>query len=253
MLVPGVAQMQRHVLIARVPPEPYTKPMDDSYIALASRIHACQRCPRLRQWCESADGQLARYRGQPYWGKPVAGFGDLSARLVVIGLAPGRHGANRTGRPFTGDAAGGWLYDALFRYGFASRPDALDREDGLVLRDVYITNLVRCAPPGDKPTREEIQSCSSHFDQEMQLLSKRQGILALGKVAFDGYMKWLYEHGLAKGPRRPFEHGRMYHFDGQVPWLMASYHCSQRNTRSGRLTRSMWDALFQNLSARLES
>ena len=217
--------------------------MDDSFETLSSTVVSCERCRRLRIWSETAVGQQARYREQPYWAKPVFGFGDVNARLVVIGLAPGRHGANRTGRPFTGDAAGQWLYQALFQHGYSNQPEAWSREDGLALRDVYITNLVRCAPPGDKPSREEIAACVPYLHQEMRFLTNCQGVLALGRVAFDGYMRWVM--GEKRHTKRPvFEHGRVYHFEGTRPWVLASYHCSQRNTRSGRLTPAMWEAIF---------
>lgn len=225
--------------------------MDGSLEALATQIHDCQRCPRLRVWCQGAAGQKALYREYPYWARPVSGFGDSHARLLVIGLAPGRHGANRTGRPFTGDAAGEWLYDALYRYGFANQPVATDRTDGLQLQDAYISNLVRCAPPGDRPTPAEIDACSSFFEQELQLLTSVEGVLALGRIAFEGYGRWLRQTGILN-KRLPFEHAKLYQWPRQ-PWLMASYHCSQRNTRSGRLTRAMWDDVFQQIRELLPS
>ncbi len=237
--------------VARIAPLRYTGAMEQSSSLpqLAARVHDCTLCPRLRAWCESAPGQQARYRGQSYWARPVFGFGDPTARLVIIGLAPGRHGANRTGRPFTGDAAGEWLYDALFRYGFSNQARATGREDGLVLNNAYITNLVRCAPPGDKPSRDEIDACQDYLRQELQQLPYVRGVLTLGRVAFDGYVNWLKARG--DGPlRRPaFEHGRVYRFQPGQPWLMASYHCSQRNTRSGRLTSEMWDQIFEQATA----
>jgi len=227
----------------------YTMHMEQSLSLsdLASLVHACDRCERLRAWCETAQGQQARYRDQPYWGKPVAGFGDQNARIVIIGLAPGRHGANRTGRPFTGDAAGVWLYDALFRYGFANSPSSTAVSDGLTLHDVYITNLVRCAPPGDKPLRDEIDACQTYLHQELTLLPRSEGVLALGRVAFEGYIRWLQEMGEGPKKRPVFEHGRVYRFDRNKRWLLASYHCSQRNTRSGRLTPPMWNQIFEQL------
>ena len=219
--------------------------MATTFEDLKDVIHGCTRCKRLRRWCEEASGQKAAYRGQPYWSRPVAGFGDPNARLAIIGLAPGRHGANRTGRPFTGDAAGIWLYQALHQHQFSNQPTATGREDGLLLNDAYVTNLVRCAPPADKPTAEEIRACASFFGQELDLLPRLQGVLALGRMAFEGYLGWLRSQGI--DARVPFQHGKTYRFGGEHPWLVASYHCSQRNTRSGRLTYEMWDAVFDQI------
>lgn len=209
---------------------------EDKWAALEGRIHDCGACARLRRWSEGAAQNSPRYAGEPYWARPVAGFGDRAARLLVLGLAPGRHGANRTGRPFTGDAAGEWLYRALFAEGFSNRAESRDLRDGLRLKDVYITNVVRCAPPGDRPAADEIARCRPYLREELSLLTSLEGVLVLGRTAFVHYL------GVVGGPRPPFAHGGVYRpgAGGRGPWMVASYHPSQRNTRTGRLTEGMW-------------
>jgi uracil-DNA glycosylase len=211
---------------------------------LHTEIAQCELCPRLRAWCEEvAVAKVKRYREQDYWGKPVPGFGDANARLIILGLAPGAHGANRTGRVFTGDESGVWLYGALHKYGFATQPDATHRTDGLQLRDAYISNVVRCAPPDNKPNAEEIHTCQAHLQEEFQLLTKKKVVLVLGKIAFDNYLKLLRQEGKAvKG--LSFAHGACYTFDDGSPALLASYHPSQQNTRTRKLTQEMWDGVF---------
>ncbi|MFD2171936.1 uracil-DNA glycosylase [Tumebacillus lipolyticus] len=212
---------------------------------LQARIISCEACPRLRAWCqEVAQVKKAKYKEDTYWGRPVPGFGDPNARLIILGLAPGAHGANRTGRVFTGDESGRWLYGALHRFGFADRPDATGATDGLVLNDAYINNLVRCAPPQNKPTAGEIATCRPYFVEELRLLTERRVVLALGKIAFDGYKKFLREEGYDVSGLH-FAHGAVYTFaDGRAA-LLASYHPSQQNTFTGKLTQEMWDAVFQ--------
>lgn len=212
---------------------------------LHAQIVGCNDCPRLRMWCEEvAEQKVKRYRDEAYWGKPVPGFGDPNARLIVLGLAPGAHGANRTGRVFTGDESGVWLYGALHQFGFATQPNAVHREDGLQLTDAYISNIVRCAPPDNKPNAEEIQTCQTYLIEEFRLLRQKKVVLALGKIAFDNYLKLLKAEGKSvKG--LTFAHGACYTFDDGSPAILVSYHPSQQNTRTGKLTREAWEAVFQ--------
>ncbi|HEU4964084.1 MAG TPA: uracil-DNA glycosylase [Bacilli bacterium] len=212
---------------------------------LQETIIACEKCPRLRDWCRQvAVDKVKRYADQDYWGAPVPGFGDTNARLIILGLAPGAHGANRTGRVFTGDESGKWLYEALHRFGFANRPDATSREDGLVLTDAYINNIVRCAPPQNKPTAAEIHACQDHLLTEFDLLANKQVVLALGKLAFDKYKNLLKSAG-RDVKDLTFAHGALYQFDDSSPALLASYHPSQQNTFTGKLTQEMWTAIFE--------
>jgi uracil-DNA glycosylase family 4 len=173
----------------------------------------------------------------------VPGLGDPEARVLVVGLAPGAHGANRTGRLFTGDGSGSFLFRALHRAGFASQPAALHREDGLKLFDLYISAVCRCAPPGNKPTQEEIDACLPYLAQEMPLLVNLQGIVALGKIAFDNTLRLYRQKGLAI-PRLHFAHGAVYSLGDGLPWLAASYHPSRQNTQTGRLTEAMFDEIW---------
>ncbi|KEO81375.1 uracil-DNA glycosylase [Tumebacillus flagellatus] len=208
-------------------------------------IISCESCPRLLTWCRDvAAKKKKQYLDFHYWGKPVPGFGDPEAGLVIVGLAPGAHGANRTGRVFTGDESGVWLYDALHRYGFANQPTGTHRDDGLELRGAYINNIVRCAPPDNKPSTEEIRTCRGHFVREMELLTGRKVVLALGQLAFKQYLSLLKEQGHdVKGLK--FNHGAVYDFGADVPKLIVSYHPSQQNTRTGVLTREMWYGVFE--------
>jgi uracil-DNA glycosylase len=216
-----------------------------TFADLEQGIVSCEKCPRLREWCAQVAAEKKKmYLDWDYWGRPVHGFGDGDARLVILGLAPGAHGANRTGRVFTGDESGVWLYEALHRYGFASKPEARHREDGLVLHDAYISNIVRCAPPQNKPVAAEISNCRTHLDLEFGLLRNKKVVLALGKLAFDQYKKLLKADGIdVKG--LTFAYGAVYEFGDGRPMLMASYHPSQQNTFTGVLTREMWDDVFE--------
>jgi uracil-DNA glycosylase family 4 len=192
---------------------------------------------------EVATTKRAAYRDENYWGKPVPGFGDQSARLLVVGLAPAAHGANRTGRMFTGDRSGDWLYRALFRAGFANQPDATGTDDGLVLEDAYVTSPVRCAPPANRPTAAERDNCRSWFEEELDLLPNVSVILCLGGMAFANVMRVLGERGFeVPVPRPPFRHGMVVRTGGPV--VVGSYHPSQQNTFTGRLTEMMFDAAF---------
>ncbi|HXH08065.1 MAG TPA: uracil-DNA glycosylase [Vicinamibacterales bacterium] len=222
--------------------------------AIHDAIVACRRCPRLRAYCEQvAREKRAAYRSETYWGRPVPGFGDPAARLLVVGLAPAAHGANRTGRLFTGDGAGGagdFLMRAMHATGFASQPTSRDRDDGLRLRDAYITAVVRCAPPGNRPTPAEIAACAAHLEAELAALPSVRVIVALGRIAFDACWALLERRGLARRPRPPFAHGLVCPAPGG-PTIIASYHPSRQNTQTGRLTPSMLRAVFRNARRRL--
>lgn len=212
---------------------------------LHQEIIHCNACPRLRAWCEDvANKKKKQYQDFNYWGRPVPGFGDRNARLVIIGLAPAAHGANRTGRVFTGYESGVWLYGALHQFGFANHPTSLHAEDGLELQDAYINCIVRCAPPDNKPSTEEIHTCRPYLVQEMSLLPRQKVVLALGQLAFKQYLTLLKEQGLnVKGLK--FAHGATYDFGAGVTKLVVSYHPSQQNTRTGVLTQEMWHSVFQ--------
>jgi uracil-DNA glycosylase family 4 len=215
---------------------------------LQNEIIACTLCPRLREHC----AQIARvkrraYRDWDYWGKPVPGFGDPAARLFILGLAPGAHGSNRTGRMFTGDESGNWLYRALHTAGFASQPTAVSRADGLELRDAYITAAARCAPPGNKPAPAELRNCRPYLEREIALMPNIKVVVALGKIAFDTYLGILKSRG-AISTRAGFEfgHDRLYRFAPGQPVLLASYHPSQQNTSTGKLTAKMLLDVFRH-------
>ena len=220
---------------------------------LENKIIACRQCPRLVTWREEVARTRRRaYKDQEYWGKPVTGFGDRVARILVVGLAPGAHGSNRTGRMFTGDASGVFLYDALYRSGFANQPGSTSRQDGLVLKDVFISAVCRCAPPDNKPERVEIDNCQPYLLNEMYLLANIQGIVALGRVAFDQLIP-IYKMKWGAAPAIEFGHAAFYPRRSQAPWLLASYHPSRQNTQTGRLTTEMFDRIWklarENLSA----
>jgi uracil-DNA glycosylase family 4 len=183
------------------------------------------------------------YRDENYWGRPVPGFGDPQARLLILGLAPAAHGANRTGRMFTGDSSGDWLYRALYRAGFASQPTSRSRDDGMVLRDAYISATARCAPPDNRPSPEEIANCTSFLDAELRLLKQRKLILALGAIAFEAAGRMLQRNRVVLPKPRPrFQHLQLYDFSGER--ILTSYHPSRQNTQTGRLTPAMWEAVF---------
>jgi len=183
------------------------------------------------------------YRDWSYWGRPLPGFGDPAARLVVVGLAPAAHGGNRTGRIFTGDRSGDFLYATLHRFGFANQPSSDHRDDGLQLTDAYVTAAARCAPPDNKPTREELSNCQPYLEAELGLLRRIRVVVALGRVAFDAYLAArAAAHQVALTPRPQFGHGRHYDLPGLA--LIGSYHPSQRNTQTGLLTQKMFDAVF---------
>ena len=228
--------------------------MPDSLHRLALDIAACERCPRLREHCRTI-GRIGKreFAGDEYWARPVPGFGDPKARLLVIGLAPAAHGANRTGQLFTGDSSGSWLFEALHRFGWASRPNALRRGDGLVLTDCYITAAAHCAPPGNRPTGAELAACREHLARELALLPSVEVVLALGRVAWES---WLRAAGwwdrLSPSERPPFSHNRLSLLpDGRR--LITSFHPSRQNTNTGKLTREMWHGVFERLREALAS
>ncbi|MEQ8717169.1 MAG: uracil-DNA glycosylase [Acidimicrobiales bacterium] len=214
----------------------------DSLDRIAAEVVDCRLCPRLVEWREEvAVTRRAAYADQTYWGRPVPGFGDRRARVVVVGLAPAAHGANRTGRMFTGDRSGDWLYRALWRAGYANQPESVDRDDGLELDGVFITSPVKCAPPANKPTAAERDACRPFLRRELAVLETARVLVALGKLAFDE----LARH-FAVSPRPKFGHGAEFDVDddGVARTVIGSYHVSQQNTFTGRLTSEMLDAVF---------
>ena len=212
------------------------------------QIVSCERCPRLRSYCtEIARTKRRAFRDEIYWGKPVPGFGDPRARVLLIALAPAAHGANRTGRVFTGDGPGGsgdFLMAALHRAGFANIPTSRDPNDGLTLRDAFIAAAARCAPPNNKPTPEEIVNCRVHLDAELAALPRIRVVIGLGKIAFDAYLQLLKQRGLLTRPRPAFGHGVRHELpNGQI--LIGCYHPSRQNTNTGKLTARMMDDVFR--------
>jgi len=214
--------------------------------ALNQRIVACERCPRLREHCaEVARVKRRQWRDWEYWGRPVPSFGDPLARVLVVGLAPGAHGSNRTGRPFTGDGSGDFLYPVLYEAGFASQPVASRREDGLGLDDLWITAAARCAPPGNKPTPQELRNCAPWLDEEIALLPRMRVVVCLGRIAFDACLGSMQRSGsLPASPRPMFGHGVVHRLQGGLS-MIASYHPSLQNTNTGKLTRPMFLSVFQ--------
>jgi uracil-DNA glycosylase family 4 len=221
--------------------------------ALEEQAIACRLCPRLVAWREQVAREKRRaYKDWTYWGRPVPGFGDPAARLLIVGLAPGAHGSNRTGRMFTGDSSGDTLYPALFRAGFANRPAASDREDGLVLHGAFITALARCAPPKNRPSAAEFDNCRPYLKREMALLADVRIVLALGQLAFDGVQRTWREEGLTL-PRVKFTHGAWHEPGDGLPILAASYHPSRQNTNTGRLTEAMLDEVLGRIRGFLDN
>jgi uracil-DNA glycosylase family 4 len=204
----------------------------------------CRKCPRLVAWREEvARVKRTAYLDWDYWGKPVPGFGDQDARVLVVGLAPGAHGANRTGRMFTGDGSGDFLYPALYKAGFANQPQATRRDDGLALGDMFISAVCRCVPPGNKPKAEEISNCRPYLEGEIDLLTHLQVVVALGKIAFDQTLRIFRQRSGAR-LRFDFKHNVQYQLGEGLPWLVASYHPSRQNTQTGRLTEDMFAEMW---------
>jgi uracil-DNA glycosylase len=214
---------------------------------LQDEIVQCRRCPRLIAHCtEVARVKRRAYRDWEYWGKPVPAFGDVRAELLIVGLAPGAHGSNRTGRMFTGDGSGNVLYRVLHKTGFASQPGSLSRDDGQRLIGAYITAVARCAPPGNKPTRAEIANCRPFLERELDLLKNVKVVVALGRVAFDNYLSILWRRGLIRSRAAfAFGHDRVFETAPGLLVLISSYHPSQQNTSTGKLTEEMLTAVFR--------
>jgi uracil-DNA glycosylase family 4 len=213
--------------------------------SLHDTISGCEKCSRLREYCRGI-GETKRkaYRDQQYWAKPVPGFGDHQARILILGLAPGAHGANRTGRPFTGDGAGFFMYPVLHEVGLASQPNGTHRGDGMKLRKAWIASVVRCAPPGDKPTPEEVRTCAEHLTAELDALTQVRVVVCLGKIAWDGYLAHLLKLGvIERRSAYTFGHGAEYKLPNGLI-LLGSYHPSLRNTNTGRLNKAMFTRVF---------
>mgnify|MGYP000274200293 CR=1 FL=1 len=214
--------------------------------SLHQQIEVCRRCPRLVAWREQVAREKRKaYKDQDYWGKPVPGFGDPQARVFVVGLAPGAHGSNRTGRQFTGDASGNFLYPALYRAGFANQPDSVSRFDGLILTDLYLSAVCRCVPPGNKPNAEEIANCKPYLETELRFIQPKV-IVALGRIAFDSILRIF---SLRNSAWR-FAHGAIFPLPNSAfclphSSLLCSYHPSQQNTLTGRLTTEMFDEIWK--------
>ena len=209
------------------------------------QIITCDRCTRLRDYCARiAREKKAAHRDDDYWGRPVPGFGDPHARLLILGLAPAAHGANRTGRVFTGDGSGDFLMRAMHRAGFANIPTSRRVDDGLALRDAYIAAAVRCAPPDNKPTPEELRTCQAHLEAEIAALPRLRVVVTLGRIAFDAWWRVIATRHVRMTPRPVFGHGLRYAVDG-VPAVIASYHPSRQNTNTGKLTPVMLESVFR--------
>jgi uracil-DNA glycosylase family 4 len=212
---------------------------------LHQRVIACARCDRLRTYCAQVASEKRRaYESWNYWGKPVPGFGDPNARIWIIGLAPAAHGANRTGRLFTGDRSGDFLFAALHRAGMANQPHSTSRDDGLKLIDVYISATARCAPPANKPLPIEIANCAEYLDEEWQLLKRKRVLLALGRIGWDASIRVAARHGASGDEKVAFAHGAMRKLSPSLS-LVGSYHVSQQNTFTGKLTEKMFDAVLR--------
>lgn len=220
--------------------------MDREFLALEETIVACRRCPRLVEWRERvAREKVRRFRNEEYWGRPVPAFGGPDAEMIIIGLAPAAHGGNRTGRIFTGDRSGDWLYEALYEYGFASQPVSVSIDDGLRLRGCLVTAVVRCAPPGNKPLPAEMANCREYLVRELELARHKRVVVTLGQVAFRSFLQICkMQNALLHNTNYIFSHGAEWRLPGDLV-LIASYHPSQQNTQTGKLTRPMFRAIFR--------
>lgn len=223
----------------------------NSLDALNKTIIACRKCPRLVAYREQVARERKRmYRDQEYWGKPVPGWGDPKARVFIVGLAPAAHGGNRTGRVFTGDSSGDFLFGALYRADFANQPTSLSRDDGLELTDVYIGAAARCAPPDNKPLPSEFANCFPYLEREFELLKNVRVLIGLGAIGFNACLKVLETHGVGMPrPRPKFGHNALYRFGGYS--VIGTYHPSRQNTNTGRLTAEMFDRVFQQAKSEL--
>jgi uracil-DNA glycosylase family 4 len=225
----------------------------ETLLALEERVVNCRKCPRLVRYREQVARMRRRaFRDQVYWGRPSPGFGDLSAELIIVGLAPAAHGGNRTGRMFTGDRSGDFLYDCLYRAGFANQPTSIDRDDGLSLTNLFITAVCRCAPPANKPLPSEVLNCRPYLAGEFDRIRPR-AVLALGGIALRGYLSMLKERGQIESlAPYPFHHGASYTLPGDLPRLYAAYHPSQQNTFTGRLTKPMFLSVLRSIRRYLD-
>lgn len=218
---------------------------------LNEKLISCTQCERLVAWRkEVAEKKRRVYMSEVYWGKPVPGFGDKHAKVIVVGLAPGAHGSNRTGRMFTGDASGVFLYRALYKAGFSNQMHSSGVGDGLSLKDIFITAVCRCVPPGNKPSYEEIYSCLPWLKQEVSLLENIRGFVVLGKIAMDNVLNQFFQEKFLVKPK--FIHNAFYQPSDKFPWLLSSYHPSQQNTQTGRLTEEMFDAIWLKVRMLIE-
>ncbi len=205
--------------------------------SLNKKIVRCKKCPRLAVYIRDvAKNKVRRFKDEKYYGKPLSGFGDFNAKLLIVGLAPAAHGGNRTGRMFTGDSSGDWVTRVMYKYGFASIPTSLNKDDGLILYNAYITAAVRCAPPQNKPTREEMENCFVYLQDELKILKNISVILCLGKIAYDATCK------LLQIKQEKFGHNKVFRYDNYQ--ILTSYHPSKQNTQTGRLTWKQWSAVF---------
>ena len=228
----------------------------DRWLKLQERIVNCTLCPRLREHCtHMATVKRASFRGEDYWGKPLPNLGEPTARLLLVGLAPAAHGGNRTGRMFTGDRSGDFLFRAIYETGFANQPDSLHKGDGLELIDAAVTGVAHCAPPANKPTPAELTNCATFLRETFDLMPNVQAVLALGRIAFDACVRLYAQRGwlVAGAPRPVFGHGVVNRFDPPVPALVGSFHPSQQNTFTGRLTPTMMRQVFQTCRAVLDA
>jgi len=224
----------------------------NDWSTLESSILPCGLCPRLGAWREEVARVKRRaYRDADYWGRPVPGFGDRNARVLIVGLAPGAHGANRTGRMFTGDSSGDFLYAALHRAGFASQPTSRDRDDGLTLQDAYISAACRCAPPDNKPTMEELAACRPFLIKEVALLPDVRVVVALGRIAFATVLRVYADRSCAPASPPLFAHNAAFSLGDNLPALVSSYHPSRQNTQTGRLTTEMFDTVWATVQMSL--
>ncbi len=218
--------------------------MPAALVEIENELILCTRCPRLVSWREEvAKVKRRAYLDQAYWGKPVPGFGDPQAKIMIVGLAPGAHGSNRTGRMFTGDASGDFLYPALFRAGFANQAKATSKHDNLQLKDVYISAICRCVPPGNKPTRNEIGNCLPWLEREIESLPNLQGFIALGRIAFEGLLR-IIKPASTLETKPKFSHLAYYALGDGLTWILCSYHPSRQNTQTGKLTQEMFDQVW---------
>ena len=234
--------------------KPLSTVLPSTLVEVHHSIASCERCPRLRQYCRNVAREKKRaHRDDTYWGRPVPGFGDPDAQLLLVGLAPAAHGANRTGRVFTGDGSGDFLMSALHRTGFSNIATSQRVDDGLYLTDAYILSAVRCAPPDNKPLPEEITRCLDHLEVELVHLPRVRVVVALGKIGFDAWLQLLKRRGVTLSPRPQFGHGELVRFGNGLPTLIGCYHPSRQNTNTGKLTAAMMESVFRKAKTLLGS